>query len=73
MKQAYLVNLRDEASREIVESFENFTELNGNPYYHKWRWNDKYSSSQKDYDVVNNWLLSIGLTEKDIAIITGGW
>lgn len=74
IKQALLVDIW-EAPRDVKDSFLDFTEVNGNPFYHRWRISEtdlRYSEDTKKVKV-NNWLKSQGLTEKDIIIITGGW
>lgn len=75
MKQAFLVDLYDEVPEIVRDAVYNCCELNGNPYYHRWRIDsDVYGEDKvKDHKIVDDWLKSKNLTSNDVIILTGGW
>lgn len=75
IKQALLVDIYDAPRDTVVQAFMDSVELNGNPFYHRWRigrdhWDD---SITEKIAMVDSWLKEQGLTESDTIIITGGW
>ncbi len=74
---AKLVDIWDNVSQDVRDAFTDSVELNGNPFYHRWRiespdkWDRHEQVARKT--IVNAWLKNQGLTENDIIIITGGW
>lgn len=75
IKQAFLVDIYDAPRDTVVQAFMDSVELNGNPFYHRWRiggdhWDDEIA---KKMIIVDCWLKDQGLTESDTIIITGFW
>lgn len=76
IEQALLVDIW-EAPQEVRNSFMDSVELNGNPFYHRWRLDD--ISTWEDYQSierkikVNDWLKAQGISKEKVIIITGGW
>lgn len=77
VKPAFLVDIYDAPRDTVYQSFIDSVELNGNPFYHKWRidsidaWDDPQMVKRKTE--IDNWLKNQGLTKNDTVIITGGW
>ncbi len=77
IEKALLVDIYDAPRDTVVQAFIDSVELNGNPFYHRWRidninkWDEKNLAKRKS--IVDAWLKEQGLTKDDTIIITGGW
>jgi hypothetical protein len=77
VKDAKLVDIYDDAAAYIIDIFMDLEEPRGNPFHHRWRINNYNSwisdDEKKARMKIDDFLKSLGLTDKNIIIITGSW
>lgn len=75
MQQAVLMDLNEDASKEIRDMIYDCIEPNGNPWYLQWYMDREPfdEEHQVKFELINDWLKSKGLTSESIIILTDGW